>query len=100
MADNPFFSLKVLPNYSVGTFISWVLDPTFKDEAPFKFTLEATETPDFSQLIFAKEVGDSFFAVDDTNLRQAFLPSYIYRVKLETGSGHTYYSQSLNYFAI
>ena len=100
MQDNPFYSLKVLPNYSTGTVISWELDPTFKDDAPFTFTLQATETPDFSQLIFEKSVGDSFFAIDDTNLRQAFIPSYIYRVKLVTGSGKTFYSESLNYFAM
>jgi len=99
MANNPFRLVYVaLANYE-GTTVAWELDPIFKDEGPFVFTLEVSETPDFSAIIFSKVVGDSFFAIDDSRLQQNYLASYLYRVKLQTGSGKTYYSDGINYFA-
>ena len=99
MQSNPFIEVKVVPNFEPYVTVTWRLDPAFKDEAPFKFTLEVSETPDFSELIFSKKAGNLFFATDTNDAHQSGLGSYLYRVKLETGSGRVYYSKYLNYFA-
>lgn len=97
----PFREIKLSPFYGTidTTAIAWVLDPSFRGIAPFVFTLEASETPDFSQLVFSKNAGDSYFALDDTGVKQNFFGSFYYRVKLKTGSGKEYISQSISSFA-
>lgn len=98
---NPFSKVQLVHFYDGGHYhaIQWTIDPTFKDEAPFTFIVEVSETPDFSELIYTLTAEDSFIAVDRTNNLQTNNPSWYYRVKLTTGSGKVYYSPSIYHFA-
>lgn len=94
--SNPIQDIKVFLNFSTGHTVQWQLDPVFKDAEPYEYTLEASETPTFDELIFSKPVGNTFYAVDDLNLKQSWHNQYIYRIKLTTAD-NTYYSRSINY---
>ncbi len=89
--NHPFIEYGLHPGYSTGRVIYWKLDPFFKDELPYNFTIQSSEDPKFSEVHTSIPVGDNFYGVDSTNTVQAIPQSYIYRVKLETGSG-VYYS--------
>lgn len=91
--SNPFKSLQLFPN-AQGDRLQWALDPVFQDPLPYNFTLQITETPDFSELTYEKSVGDTFYAVDDSGLRKNLGDDWFYRVKLVTGAG-TYFTDSL-----
>lgn len=91
---SPFVYIDLIPGYYPGRIITWKLDPTFKEKLPYIFTLEMSEDPNFSEIIVSKEVGDSFFAVDDTRTVQSFVIRVLYRVKLQTGDG-VYYSPTI-----
>lgn len=89
-----FKYVDVLPNWVDGHFIQWQLDPFFKGLRPYNFSLEISETVDFSELIAVKDnLGDVFYAVDDTNSKQSWGANYAYRVVLQTGDGKKYRSQ-------
>lgn len=92
-AYNPFTSLKFIPNFQTGHILQWTLDRGFRAPAPYSFTLEMAETVDFSVLLLANNVGDSFFAVDTANLKN-ISESFYYRVKL-VAAEKTYYSSTL-----
>lgn len=97
MASNPFIKIELLHLYDGGHHhaIQWTLDRSFKDETPFLFTVQVSETPDFSQLTYTLPASSHCLAIDRTNVLQVNAPSWYYRVKLETGSGAVYYSQSV-----
>lgn len=98
-ANYPFTCFKVVPAYKkMERYFQWMLDPTFRGIKPFNFILSASETPDFSSVVFSKSLGDTFFGVDDTHIKQNNLGSYLYRVKLITGDNKTYTSQAINFF--
>ncbi len=94
--SNPFTTLQVFLNYATGHVVQWQLDPVFKEAEPYSFTLECSETSTFEPLLFSKKVGNTFFAVDDNNLKQSWHKSYFYRVKLTTQENQ-YTSRTLNF---
>lgn len=88
-----FKQVEVIPDWNSGHFVQWQLDPFFRGARPYNFSLEISETADFSELIAVKEnLGDVFFAIDDTRAKQSWAPSYMYRVVLQTGDGKKYSS--------
>lgn len=93
----PFSEVRVFLNYAIGHTVQWTLDAAFKEDEPYQFTLEASETPNFEELIFSNPVGQAFYAKDNFMRKQSFHQSYIYRVKLETDSGNRYYSANVNH---
>ena len=93
----PFRSIEIVPSYYEGDAVSWTLDPAFSDLAPFVFTLETSEVPDFSTVISSVVSASGTFAIDTSRQRQTLTPNYYFRVKLETGSGKTYYSPIQTY---
>lgn len=95
----PFTTFHINALNKSQIILQWSLDPTFQGIAPLVFTMEISETPDFSQLIFSKDAGNTFFVVDDSKTRQSHAVSPIYRIKLTTGDSKVYYSENLNYFA-
>jgi hypothetical protein len=95
MLDNQrvFKAIFTFPDWGNGHFIQWKLDPFFKGARPFNFSLEIAETSDFTTLIGAKpNLGEVFFTIDDTKLRQSWSPNYYYRLKLLTGDNRRYSS--------
>jgi hypothetical protein len=95
-----FKKIAVLPDWVNGHFIQWSLDPFFSGERPYDFSLEISETLDFSEIITVKKnLGEVFFAVDDTNLKQNWSPSYIYRITLTTADNKKYQSFPITFGA-
>ncbi len=85
----------MIPNFIRGHFIQWSLDPFFKGAAPYSFALQISQTLDFSHVIHEIPVGDSFYAVDNSKIKQSWTMNYYYRVQLRTGDGAVYYSNSI-----
>lgn len=93
VAKKAFKKVDIIPNWDSGHFIQWQLDPFFNGAQPYNFSLEISETSDFSELVGAKRnLGDVFFAVDDTKVKQSWTSNYWYRVVLTTGDGKAYHS--------
>ena len=92
--DNTTFKkIQIIPDWVNGHYIQWEIDPFFKGERPFNFSLEIAETLDFSEIIGEKKnLGDTFFVIDDTKLRQSWDALYAYRIILETADRKTFKS--------
>jgi hypothetical protein len=91
-----FKKVDVIPDWERGHFIQWQLDPFFKGMPPYNFSLEISATSNFSEIMAVKaNLGDVFFAVDDTRLKQSWAPNYYYRVVLITKDGRQFYSTPL-----
>ena len=99
MIQKVFKRFEVFVDFINGHRLFWELDPIFKAAAPYVFTVQLSGTLDFSELIWELPVGDFYYAVDNSNIKQNWSPDYIYRVKLLTGDGTVYYSDSLNFDA-
>lgn len=100
MIDNQrvFKKIAVYPDWVNGHFIEWRLDPFFKGERPYNFSLDIAETSDFTSLIASKKnLGDVFFVVDDFKIKQSWSPNYYYRINLITGNGKKYYSDVISF---
>jgi hypothetical protein len=88
-----FSKVSVIPDWVRGHFIQWQIDPFFKGQRPYDFSLEISETGNFSEIAFAKRnLGEVFFAVDDSHSKQSWAPNYTYRVSLTTKDGKVYHS--------
>jgi hypothetical protein len=91
-----FTKVDILPDWAQGHFIQWKLDPFFKAPRPYNFIFETSEVPDFSEILYRKDnLGDTFFAVDNTKLKQSWDTSYYYRITLETADGRKFYSPAV-----
>lgn len=91
-----FRKINVVPDWVNGHFIQWELDPFFRGGRPYNFSLQISETSDFSELIAVKKnLGEVFFVIDNTNLKQSWAPSYYYRIALDTGDGKKYVSAAV-----
>jgi hypothetical protein len=100
MANFPFQSLKTKIDYTKGHVVEWALSAAFNGKAPYNFTLEISEDPTFTVLLKTINVGENFYAVDDTKLQQSFAlvrESYRYRVRLDTADNQTIYSQPMHF---
>lgn len=96
----PFTSVRMVQTYKpLEVAVQWQLDAAFRDVGPFMFTVQVTETPDFSELLYTLPAGENFYVVDDRKLRQGAVTDFYYRVKLETGSQHTYTSPAIGHWA-
>jgi hypothetical protein len=88
-----FKRVDIVPDWVRGHFVQWQLDPFFKGVRPYNFSLEISKTHNFSEIMHVKaNLGEVFFAVDDSNLKQSWAPNYSYRVVLNTGDGTRYSS--------
>jgi hypothetical protein len=88
-----FNKVEVIPDWVRGHFIQWQLDPFFRGVRPYNFALEISETSDFSEIAATKkDLGDVFFVVDDTKLKQSWAPNYSYRIVLTTADGKKFNS--------
>jgi hypothetical protein len=89
-----FRRVDVIPDWVNGHFVQWQLDPFFKGVRPYNFALEISAAADFSEITAVKDnLGDVFFVIDDTQLKQSWAPNYSYRIKLTTGEGRVFRSQ-------
>lgn len=79
---NPFTSIKLIPSYGIGHIIQWSIDPAFHISEPHQFIVEVSGTPDFSELLYTIKSGNSFSAIDDTNIKQSWTLDLYYRVRL------------------
>jgi hypothetical protein len=99
-AQKVFKTVTMIPDYINGHMVQWELDPFFRGERPYNFSLEISQTADFSELIAVKNnLGDVFYAIDDFNLKQSWGQSYYYRVILYTGDGQTHCSKAISFGA-
>lgn len=95
-----FTKVTVTPDFVNGHFVQWDVDPFFAGKRPYNFCLQISQTLDFTKLIASKDnLGETFFAVDDTGLKQSWTNNYIYRVILTTADGQTYESTPLYFGA-
>lgn len=102
MSNNfyPFTDFRIVQTYKpLERALQWKIDPAFRDVAPFEFTVEVSETPDFSTLLYTIPAGNGFYATDATQQRQSEMTDFLYRMKLRTGEGRIFYSAPLIYFA-
>lgn len=93
--DQVFKKIFMIPDFVRGHFIQWELDTFFNGVRPYNFILQVSQTLDFSELAYEIEVGDTFFAIDNSNYKQAWSMNYNYRVVLVTGDGSKYWSQPI-----
>lgn len=89
---NPFATIKVFPNFATGHYIQWWIDPYFKGQEPYHFTLEVSQTLNFDELIFQKDAGSNYFVIDDSKIKQNWGNDYLYRIRMETADGQVLYS--------
>jgi len=87
-----FSKIFMIPDFVRGHFVQWELDQFFNGVAPFKFTLQVSQTIDFSEIAYEIPVGDTFFAIDKSGNKQSWSLNYNYRILLVTGDGQKYYS--------
>jgi len=93
--NQTFSKILMIPDFVRGHFIQWALDPFFRGEPPYNFTLQISQTLDFSEIALEFPVGDSFFAIDNSGYKQSWSMNYNYRVLLETGNGQKYHSPTV-----
>jgi hypothetical protein len=79
---NPFTKIYLQPNFKKGHVITWELDPAFVEAGPWKFTLEVSETPTFTELTHTQEAEDVYWFVDASHKKQDWSYAWYYRVKL------------------
>lgn len=96
MPNDPFLKIKTTPNYNKGHLVQWWLNPVFDGKAPYNFTLLAYQDPSSTEAVLTKQVGEGFYTVDDSHLRQNFDDSYTYKVRLTTADGQVFDSRSVN----
>lgn len=91
-----FRKVEVSPDWVRGHFVQWQIDSFFRGTRPYNFALEISETANFSEIAAVKDnLGDVFFAIDDTKIKQSWAPNYSYRIRLTTADGKKYYSQPI-----
>ena len=88
-----FKKVEVVPDWVNGHFVQWQLDPFFRAARPYNFMLEISQTPNFSEIAATKSnLGEVFYAIDDTKIKQSWVPNYSYRVTLTTADNKRYSS--------
>lgn len=96
----PFTDIKIVQTYRpLECAVQWRIDPAFSDITPFTFTVQVSEAQDFSEILYTVPAGTGFYAVDTSNLRQGNAIDLFYRVKLETGASHVFYSATVTFWA-
>lgn len=96
MISKPFTSLTIHPNFNSGHTISWTIDPTIDISKYHTFKLQASGSPMFEELLFENDVGNVFFAVDSSNLKQSNNADLYYRINLvDLKSNTSYYSDAI-----
>lgn len=93
MQSDPFLVIKTTPNYSKGHLVQWWLKPSFNGQAPYKFTVFAFQDPSATTPVWTKEVGENFFTIDNSKIRQNFDDAYSYKITLTTNDGQTFGSK-------
>lgn len=97
---SPFTDFRILQTFKpLERALQWEIDPIFADLSPFNFTVEASETPDFSEILYTIRAGNTFYVIDDKKWQQSNSLDIMYRIKLTTGSNRTYYSYPLVHYA-
>ena len=97
-SSSPFSSFMFVQTFiSLEIALQWRIDPAFNDVGPFKFTVEVSEAPDFSVVLYTIPASNSFYCVDNTHQRQSSAVNLYYRVKLLTGADKEYFSAPLIY---
>lgn len=91
MISKPFTSLTILPNYANGHVVTWAIDPTIQISPNHTFIFQTAGSPMFEEILAEKDVGNVFFAVDDSNLKQSSNSDIYYRVKLVDLKDNTEY---------
>jgi len=95
--DQPFQTLSLVPSHVTGNVLMWELDPAFNEPGPYSYTVQSSQTPDFSQLVTDESVGDTYTYTDTSCERSNFDDSWYYRVILNTGAPNQYVSPNLLY---
>lgn len=96
----PFNKVQIIHTYQKAiAALQWEIDPTFKALSPIHFYLESSESPKFDSLLYLKDAGNNFFAIDDSGIDISPATPIYYRVKLVTGDNKIYYSNNLISFS-
>ena len=65
-----FSKIFMLPDFVRGHYVQWELDTFFNGVQPYNFTLQISQTLDFSEIGYEIHVGDNFYAIDNTGNKQ------------------------------
>jgi len=87
-----FFYLTI--DFIKGNCYQWGLNPGFNDTEPYTFIVQAATTLDFSDIVYEINAGNSYFVIDNTNIKQNWSPDLYFRVQLKTVN-NIYYSEIL-----
>lgn len=88
--SNAFCSVQISLKGSTVA-IQYKVDPNFNGKAPYKFKVLAYEDNTFTEPLYSID-SDTFFAIDDHNIRQNVRPSFLYRVQLTTADNKKFIS--------
>ncbi len=97
MQNNPFAKVEVILDYVSGHKLQWWLQPTFNGKGPYTFNLIAYQDLGFKEVLFKKNVGENYFAIDDSHIRQNHLNSFIYKIELVTSDNKSYLSEMVGW---
>ncbi len=96
MDYNPILQILMYPDFKDGHIIHWTIDPVYALVRPFKYVIQVTGTPDFSEILYELDAGEITFLRDTTRTKQSWADDLYYRVKLiETNK--VYVSSSLKF---
>lgn len=96
MISKPFTSLSIQPNFVNGHAVTWSIDPTVPVSTQHTFIFQVSGSPMFEEILYEKDVGNTFFAVDTSNIKQSQNADIYYRIKLlDLKDGTEYISDAI-----
>src|SRR5579859_1713921 len=87
---NPFVDIQLSIQGLVVT-VQYKVDPSFSGRAPYTYTLNAYQDETFTTPLYSL-TSTTFFIVDNTQLRQNQLCSFLYTLSLTTADGKVFSS--------
>ncbi|NBQ68971.1 MAG: hypothetical protein EBU46_09130 [Nitrosomonadaceae bacterium] len=92
----PFEQIKTSVNFDAGHVVQWKLSADYKGRPPICAVLQIAENESFETVI--KEIPSAtFYAVDDSRLKQNWDVNHVYRIKLIDSDDQITYSQPFNF---
>lgn len=92
MHSFPFEQVKTSIDFNNGHVVQWRLSPEYKAQPPISAWLQISDSEEFETIV-AEIPSDTFYAVDNTRIKQNWNVAHVYRIKLEDADGHTVYSK-------
>lgn len=92
MHSFPFDQIRTSTDSHNGHVVQWQLTAAYKGRPPLTAWLQISDHAEFETVI--KEIAtDTFFAIDDSGIKQNWNVPHIYRIKLQDADGQVHYSK-------